>query len=607
MARVAANPNTNMTTTPFMDQLSHAVIKETSKNLRHYIDIKRRENGFILNPNSCAFESAPIRARYMYGTAKHYPPLYGSSFSDNDIKLYMRNFQQQKRQAYSTLNASEKQMCREELNFHMRTKRSSSKESQKFSELRLRPSARSASVCSVASGHDFRRETSKPAFKLSRTQQNQLVDDTANILATMVKTRRSIYETNLSLQQTPHLYISRNTNPSPRPPNEQTHSRSTQPSALPRSSFDSTYTPNDAEVKKSKRRTKNAQEKAISIMHNAKLIKKGLLAQYDISVTTGDCNGASSDAPIQIKLYGKNGFTQAIDLTKSRTHRVPFQKGQTDVFTIETDHVGDFAGINIGHDRQDTRSGWFLDKVSIFDSFRQTTYEIPCNAWLSNKSTDQQTKRNFPVTSMKSKETHDSTKYTTDSGSQSDVALAKLEDSLTSDSTIRNKNNAPKSTKKPHRKPRRRSNSSTTMPKKSTSLTPITNHNSHSPPRTTTIESHFKSEEFPSSPPVLTRRNLSPEISSPSHLLTRKIKFIIAGILFDHQHPIIQMKIVDHQLDYNNVNLQYHPRRNDQSEAKRKKKNMNMTMKWISMTSKINDFSFSFRLLFSLQIFREDS
>lgn len=39
----------------------------------------------------------------------------------------------------------------------------------------------------------------RSAFKLSRFEQNQLVDDTAAILASMVKTRRSIFETNLAL------------------------------------------------------------------------------------------------------------------------------------------------------------------------------------------------------------------------------------------------------------------------------------------------------------------------------------------------------------------------------------------------------------------------
>lgn len=89
MARVASttNENTNLPTpTPFMDRLTHEVIKETSKGLcvlisskiniisfneislflsvyrRHYLDVKRRENAFVLNPNSTAVDSVPYKA-----------------------------------------------------------------------------------------------------------------------------------------------------------------------------------------------------------------------------------------------------------------------------------------------------------------------------------------------------------------------------------------------------------------------------------------------------------------------------------------------------------------------------------------------------------------
>ncbi len=91
-------------------------------------------------------------------------------------------------------------------------------------------------------------------------------------------------------------------------------------------------------------------------MHNAKPInERGLLCEYKISVTTGNCNGASTKAPISIKLYGSNGYTPVLNLIESDSHRVPFLKGQTDLFIIQTYHVGELAGITIGHDRKDMR------------------------------------------------------------------------------------------------------------------------------------------------------------------------------------------------------------------------------------------------------------
>jgi hypothetical protein len=90
-------------------------------------------------------------------------------------------------------------------------------------------------------------------------------------------------------------------------------------------------------------------------MRNAKPITKGILCDYKISVTTGNCNGASTNAHIRIKLYGTNGYTDFLNLTDSETHRIPFLKGQTDVFTVQTDHVGQLGGITIGHDQKTIR------------------------------------------------------------------------------------------------------------------------------------------------------------------------------------------------------------------------------------------------------------
>jgi hypothetical protein len=45
-------------------------------------------------------------------------------------------------------------------------------------------------------------------------------------------------------------------------------------------------------------------------------------------------------------------------------------------------------------------ASWFLSKVSIEDPIRNITSDIPCNVWLSIKSNDQKTLRDFPVVSI---------------------------------------------------------------------------------------------------------------------------------------------------------------------------------------------------------------
>ena len=98
-------------------------------------------------------------------------------------------------------------------------------------------------------------------------------------------------------------------------------------------------------------------------MSSTKPMKKGFLCQYKVSVTTGNCNGASTQAPIRMKFYGSNGCTDFHELIESETHRVPFIKDQTDVFTVQTYHVGQLTGVIIGHDQKDMRQ--YHTKVSV--------------------------------------------------------------------------------------------------------------------------------------------------------------------------------------------------------------------------------------------------
>lgn len=100
---------------------------------------------------------------------------------------------------------------------------------------------------------------------------------------------------------------------------------------------------------------KQPMEDLLVQMQKSKPIQKGLLCEYQISVTTGNCNGASTNAPVRIKLYGTNGHTNFHELSQSKTHHIPFLKDQTDLFILQTFHVGELLGITIGHDRKDMR------------------------------------------------------------------------------------------------------------------------------------------------------------------------------------------------------------------------------------------------------------
>lgn len=387
-----AYDTTNTGSTLFMDKLSHSIIKETSKTLKHYLDVKRREDAFILSPSVSAWDAVPIKARFMYGTAKEYPPLYASCYTDTDVKTCLRSIQQQQQQksSHRSSNDLERRICREELNFHMRPHKPIAIENRQFSRLNLRPTRRPNSSSSGSTSRFLRQGLSKS----TSYENNHLVDDTADILANLIKSRRNMNSSSnyASRQDTP-AYVSRNTNPSPRQTDE--------PDSGISPEVNGTAAPvNLPRPKKPKRKTDNPSAKNMSIMREAKQMTAGILCDYKITVTTGNCNGASTDAQIRIKLYGKKGSTEFLKLEQSENHHVAFRRNQSDTFTIQTYHVGELAGITIGHDQTDAKSGWFLNKVMIEDPTRERTYDIQCNSWLSSRSDDQKLMRDFTVTTI---------------------------------------------------------------------------------------------------------------------------------------------------------------------------------------------------------------
>ncbi|CAF0974361.1 unnamed protein product [Rotaria sp. Silwood1] len=505
MAHVVHN-NTDTTTSPLMDRLTHAIIKETSKNLKYYIDIKRRENAFVLNPNSSLCDSTSRKTRYNYGTTKEHLSLYSSYHADKDITSHLPSFQQKQKQLHSTTASPEKQMCREELNFHMRSYNFSPREGPKLSELRLKPIIRSSSSCGV-----YRDGRPRSTFKLTRHEQNQLIDDAADILASMVKSRRSIYETSLLEQQTPTICISQNANLSP----HHTDDLSNVPSSITNPTTDLRIFSLKQQPKREKRITNDPLVISASIMQKSKLINKGFLCDYKISITTGNCNGASTNAPIRIKLYGTNGHTRFDELTHSETHRIPFLKDQTDIFTLQTYHVGELVGITIGHDRKDMRASWFLDKISINDPIRNKIYNIPCNAWLSIKSNDQKTMRDFQVASILSnKKKMNSDERREENESQSDYSTRTIEGTVTSNGTNLSESDLLTGHKvKKYQKQQHVSIGPTTIAKKLLSTSTITNNSSQIPVPATTIETHFNQNDL-LLPPI--PRIRSPTLSATS-------------------------------------------------------------------------------------------
>ncbi|NWX24982.1 LOXH1 protein, partial [Aegotheles bennettii] len=103
------------------------------------------------------------------------------------------------------------------------------------------------------------------------------------------------------------------------------------------------------------------------------------LTEYTIKVYTGDKRGAGTDANVHIILFGNEDKTEIFQLSQSLEHQDPFERGKVDTFKIKTKKIGSLHSIEIGHDGKGFASGWFLEKVEITDTSRNSVYCFSCN------------------------------------------------------------------------------------------------------------------------------------------------------------------------------------------------------------------------------------
>ncbi|XP_071497345.1 uncharacterized protein [Diadema antillarum] len=133
-------------------------------------------------------------------------------------------------------------------------------------------------------------------------------------------------------------------------------------------------------------------------------LKSGKRTIYEMAIHTGNRLGASTRADVHIILYGEKGNTGKIKLKQSKDtkdgKKMKFQKGQIDVFKVESFYVGKLECVTIGHDRRELGCGWYLDKLMIREYGDDISYEFVVERWLSAQDEDGRTVRTLPVTNI---------------------------------------------------------------------------------------------------------------------------------------------------------------------------------------------------------------
>ncbi|CAG5124354.1 unnamed protein product [Candidula unifasciata] len=119
-----------------------------------------------------------------------------------------------------------------------------------------------------------------------------------------------------------------------------------------------------------------------------------IFCEYQVLVRTGDRLGSGTAAPVKLTLFGDKGRSEEFDLSSlSKRHKIPFQKGNEDLFLLPGCHVGQLRKIQIGHDRAQINYAWFLENVAVYDMHTRRVYQFPCGQWLSGQDGDKKTYR----------------------------------------------------------------------------------------------------------------------------------------------------------------------------------------------------------------------
>ncbi|KAM4708199.1 lipoxygenase homology domain-containing protein 1 [Discoglossus pictus] len=181
---------------------------------------------------------------------------------------------------------------------------------------------------------------------------------------------------------------------------------------------------NEAFMKKDE----DAEENSLATLG---LEQKAKSTTYTVKVKTGEKKNSGTDANVFIILYGEKDDTGFMNLKASKTNKNKFERGQTDIFTVEAVDIGDLKKIKIGHDNKGSSAGWFLDWVEIDAPSLGQRVKFPCGRWLDKTEDDGAIERYLFPSELQTEEyvpfvPYEITVYTSDifgAGTDSDVFI----------------------------------------------------------------------------------------------------------------------------------------------------------------------------------------
>ncbi|KAM9260875.1 oxygen-regulated protein 1 [Cariama cristata] len=117
--------------------------------------------------------------------------------------------------------------------------------------------------------------------------------------------------------------------------------------------------------------------------------------KWKVSVHTSDMPSAGTSSKVYITLYGDHSSSGPIFLDGEEGKL--FQRGNEDIFTVNTGNIGRLYKIRIGHTNAGNSPAWHCEEVQLLNLFSGEQFSFPAHRWLAWDQADGEISMELPV------------------------------------------------------------------------------------------------------------------------------------------------------------------------------------------------------------------
>ncbi|XP_075561182.1 oxygen-regulated protein 1 [Pelecanus crispus] len=117
--------------------------------------------------------------------------------------------------------------------------------------------------------------------------------------------------------------------------------------------------------------------------------------KWKVSVLTSDMPSAGTSSKVYITLYGHHSSSGPIFLDGEEGKL--FQRGNEDIFTVNTGNIGHLYKIRIGHTNSGNSPAWHCAEVQLLNLFSGELFSFPAHRWLAWDQADGEICMELPV------------------------------------------------------------------------------------------------------------------------------------------------------------------------------------------------------------------